>query len=104
LVVGFGWCPYTYKSANNLMSIFLAFVAMGNSVLAMVGVHLKSIDVFQNLKQMHGLTNGNWTRFQNRWLARFPLITIKLGSNNFLDALTPLNCLDFAISNTANML
>jgi len=89
------------------MVLFVTDVVVLNAGLGMivllgglVGVHLKSKEVLKKLKSKQ--------RSQFKWEVRFykscQVIKIKLGSNNFLDALTPLNCLDFSVSLTAQLL
>lgn len=45
---------------------------------------------------------------ENRWVVRFwrscRIVKIKFGDNNFLESLTPLRCLDFAVGITVQIL
>jgi len=70
----------------------------------MVGVYLDSKSVFQILWKRLGT---NLPRNERKYLLKYYrswLIRINLGSSNFLDALTPLNCLSFAFSITVQIL
>jgi len=66
----------------------------------MVGAYLKSIKVIQGLKQSLSKTSLNSR--DKKWLKRFSKscspIKIRIRNSNFLEALTPLNCLNFAFN------
>jgi len=99
-------------SSSNLMPLVVSLIMVMDAGLAvvvllggMVGVYLESKRVFQILGER---LSTDLPRIERMYLQKFyrscRLIRINLGSSNFLDALTPLNCLNFAVSITVQIL
>jgi len=111
--VSFAACVKLKWIAGNflpiLTSVFL-FIPTSAMLLVMlsgmVGAYLKSIKVIQGLKQ--SLSKSALNNRDRKWLKKFckscSPIKIRIGSNNFLEALTPLNCSNFAFNLSVQIL
>ncbi|CAL8146970.1 unnamed protein product [Orchesella dallaii] len=76
--------------------MFTLIVLLGG----MVGVYMESKSVFQALRR--NLSVCITEKYKRKFLSRFykscRFIRINLGSINFVDTLTPLNCVNFAVN------
>ncbi|CAL8146090.1 unnamed protein product [Orchesella dallaii] len=76
----------------------------------MVGPYVESRKALETLKRQHPSSGfaRRGSRYSFRWLQRYVkscfLIKVKMGKDNFLEELTPLNCVNLAISVTVNIL
>ncbi|CAL8146960.1 unnamed protein product [Orchesella dallaii] len=91
----------------NFLSLAFCFMMVLDGMFAlivllggMVGVYLESKWVFQALRR--NLSVCTTEKYKRKFLSRFykscRFIRIKLGSINFVDTLTPLNCVNFAVN------
>ncbi|CAL8121578.1 unnamed protein product [Orchesella dallaii] len=96
---------FSYSCFN---SCFFLIIIMGGGMIA---VYSTSKTLFELIKRKQSCTGRflNATqRLEKRWLTKFcrsctPL-RVKLGESNFLEELTPLNCINTAVDLTVNML
>jgi len=97
-------------SKENIVILLLCTCLAANGVVGMivgvgglVEVYRESKYVLWNLKKYTFLGSvGVCSRFEHKWRLRFyrscSLIKIKMGSNNFMEELTPLNLINNAIA------
>lgn len=89
-------------------SILMLMVCLGG----MASVHLKSVDVLKQIgSRMHikfETKHGHHFSQECKWRQKFHMscsvIKIKFGSDSFIEALTPLNCMDCSTNLTVNLL
>lgn len=99
---------------NNWMmkSVFgIAAVDAGVTMLVvlggMVGAYLDSKRMLERIRGME-FNDKRVKLVERRWMKRFlrscTLIKIKFGGSNFIEELTPVKCLDFAVQMTVQLL
>lgn len=98
------------RSGDWLMCAFFAFLTtdtLGVFVVligCMSKVHVTSHKMFEKLRCQACKLNKMDKRLWNRLNRSCTNIRVKFGSLNYIDRLTPLNCLDFANNLTYNIL
>ncbi|CAL8121083.1 unnamed protein product [Orchesella dallaii] len=90
-----------------LMAVFIFINSMAVLVISvggMVTVHLKSKELGEQFKW----SSVEYKRRQRKWLSKFikscGFIKIYFGGNNFLEALTPVHCINFTITFSVQLL
>jgi len=86
-----------------LTSVFLFIPTFGMLLVmlsGMVGAHLKSIRVLQGLRQ--SLSRNGYNNRTKKWVRMLckscSPVKLRFGSGNILEACTPLNCSNFALN------
>jgi len=91
-------------NSSNLIALFIFTSCSTNGLLVlmiclggMVAIRSKSKKVLQENKVMQGETQRESKIYRKFWQS-CPIIKIKFGAQNFVEELTPLNCLDFTVN------
>lgn len=93
-----------FKSGVDFIVLALAICLLANGIMALVlllggmaKLYLESEKCCECIRKL--CWNSGYSRMNIRWIRLFSrscrLITAKFGSLNFIEPLTPLNCIDF---------